>query len=52
MKITNASSKTVMLANGKQIKPKASITINISKSSPTYEQVKNLASKGILDIVE
>lgn len=50
MKITNASSKVVTLANGKQIKPKATIVIDIKKGSDLYEQVSNLAKKGILDI--
>lgn len=50
MKITNASSKVVTLANGKQIKPKTTIILNVEKSSDLFEQINNLAKKGILDI--
>lgn len=50
MKITNASSKVVTLANGKQIKPKKSIDIDVKKGDELYDQVKNLESKGILDL--
>lgn len=50
MKITNASSKVVTLANGKQIKPKTTITLNVEKGSDLFEQINNLVKKGILDV--
>lgn len=50
MKITNASSKTITLLNGKRIEPKCSINITVDKKSGMYEQIKNLEKMGLLDI--
>lgn len=49
MKITNASSKTVTLINGKRIKPKQTINIKVVTGSDLYEQVISLNKSGILD---
>jgi uncharacterized protein YlzI (FlbEa/FlbD family) len=50
MILTNASSKTITLLNGKKIKPKETINIDISKSSEIYEQVMSLNKSGLIDI--
>lgn len=49
MIIKNATTKTVTLVNGIQIKPKESIKIDIKKGTELYEQVSGLIEKGILD---
>lgn len=50
MKITNASSKTVFLLNGKVIAPKKNIEINVEKGSDLYQQIISLEKNGILTL--
>jgi len=49
MKITNASSKTISLLNGKTIRPKQTITINLKEGTDLYTQVMSLNKSGIID---
>ena len=49
MKITNASSKTVTLVNGKTIKPKTTIDINVKEGTDLYQQIQSLIKADILN---
>lgn len=50
MKITNASSKTVFLINGKTIKPKETTNITLTEGTDLYTQIMSLNKSGILDL--
>lgn len=49
-KITNATSKPIMLINGTTIKPGKSVTLTLKKGTDLYEQVKNLEKMGLVDL--
>jgi len=50
MKITNASSKTITLLNGKKIAPKQTININVAQGTDLYEQIKGLEQLELVDL--
>lgn len=52
MKITNASSKKVTLVNGKTIGPKSTVSLEVTKGTDLYEQIKNLEASGVLDVMD
>lgn len=50
MKITNASSKTISLLNGKAIRPKQTVTVDLKEGTDLYTQVISLKKAGILEV--
>ena len=50
VKITNATSKKIMLINGKNINPKQTIVLDLEKGTTLYSQIKSLEKKGALDL--